>query len=194
MENLDKLQSTYDSQKTSSSSLSSESMMTSAKSAKKKLKIEQIITIVVLGITLIAIALFFSFIGRFGDWTLITGLALMFFSLLIRIGMEYRSRIDLGSIQLFLPSLEYLEKVKSYYKSRLRVQRTFTPLIYITYGIGIVLFLIGLEPNISTGFFYYCLVTGVGFWFVFIWVLRKSYRKERALLKELSAGNDSIGL
>ncbi|MHA7131056.1 hypothetical protein [Algoriphagus namhaensis] len=151
----------------------------------KKLKRDQYWTVAILSATLVILTYFFYEIGRFGDWQLITALAMMIGSLVLRVVLEISSRISLKNLQLHLPTSDFLNSIKRYHKSRKKIQSIWTPVIYIIYGIGIILMLVAVRPFLSTGFYTYCVITGIGFWIGFIWVIRLSYRKERELLKGL---------
>lgn len=185
METLDPLQSIYNSQVKKSPTLQADQILSLAKSALKKLKKDQYWTIGILSTTLLVLAFFFYEIGQFGDWKLITGLSLMFGSLGIRVFLELWSRLQLRQLQPHQATAVFVEKVRRYYENRKRIQFVWTPIIYLTYGIGLSFFLIAIQPHLSFAFFVYCLITGIGFWLGFIWVIRKSYQKERETLNQL---------
>lgn len=185
METLDPLQSIYNSQVKKSPTLQADQVLSSAKSALKKLKKDQYWTIGILSTTLLVLAFFFYKIGQFGDWKLITGLSLMLGSLGIRVFLELWSRLQLRQLQPHQATAVFVEKVCRYYENRKRIQFVWTPIIYLTYGIGLSFFLIAIQPHLSFAFFVYCLITGIGFWLGFIWVIRKSYQKERETLNQL---------
>ncbi|TFV93559.1 hypothetical protein E4S40_15035 [Algoriphagus kandeliae] len=166
--------------------LQADQVLSLAKSALKKLKKDQYWTIGILSTTLFFLAFFFYEIGQFGDWILITGLSLMLGSLGVRVFLELLSRLQLRHLQPHQATAVFVEKVHRYYQNRKRIQFVWTPIIYLTYGVGLSFFLISIQPHLSSIFFVYCLVTGIGFWFGFIWVIRKSYRKERDLIEQLS--------
>ena len=189
METFDPLQSIYNSLDKRSTDLKAEHMLVSAKFALKKLKKDHYWTVAILSGTLVILTYFFYVIGRFGDWKLITALAMMIGSLVLRVLLEVSSRISLKNLQLHLPTSEFLNSIKRYHKSRKKIQSICTPVIYIIYGIGIVLMLVAVRPFLSTWFYIYCIITGIGFWMGFIWVIRMSYRKERELLDKLGEIN-----
>lgn len=186
METLDPLQSIYNSQVKKSPILQADQVLSLAKSALKKLKRDQYWTIGILSTTLLVLAFFFYEIGQFGDWILINGLSLMLGSLGIRVFLELWSRLQLRQLQPHQVMSVFVEKVRRYYENRKRIQFVWTPIIYLTYGIGLCFFLIAIQPHLSFAFFVYCLITGIGFWFGFIWVIRKSYQKELGLIEQLS--------
>ncbi|MFC3879413.1 hypothetical protein ACFOSV_04475 [Algoriphagus namhaensis] len=185
MATFDPLQSIYNSQNKRSTDLKADNVLFSAKSALKQLRKDQYWTVAIMSSTLILLTYFFYEIGRFGDWQLITALAMMIGSLVLRVVLEFSSRMGLKKLQLHLPTSEFLNSIQRYHQSRKRIQSIWTPVIYIIYGIGIVLMLVAVRPFLSTGFYSYCVITGLGFWIGFIWVIRLSYRKERELLKGL---------
>jgi len=185
MESFDPIQSIYNSQRTSTSELNADRILDSAKNSLRKLKRDQFWTIGILTLTLSVLALYFAQYGQFGTPLLILGLTLMISSLVIRVILELTSRIGLNRLEVYLSTTDFLKSTQSYLSLRKRIHRIFTPIIYLFYGVGIVLFLISVQPFISQPFFIYCVVTGVGFWIGFIWVIRKSYRKERTLLEGL---------
>ncbi|MCS5491389.1 hypothetical protein [Algoriphagus limi] len=186
METFDEIQAIYDSQIRNPTQKSADEILSSAKLYLKKLKRDQYFVIGILTLTLTALIFFFYRIGQFGDWKLISGLGMMIGSLVLRVLLEFWSKIGLKRLHTFLSTQDFLDSVKRYYQSRKQIQKVFTPIIYLIYGIGIVLFLIAIQPFLSPIFFAYCVITGLGFWFGFIWVIRKSYRKERDLIEQLS--------
>ncbi|WP_439473413.1 hypothetical protein [Algoriphagus formosus] len=185
MESFDPIQSIYNSQRTSTSELSADRVLNSAKNSLRKLKRDQYWTIGILILTLSILALYFFKYGQFGTPLLILSLTLMISSLVIRVILELTSRIGLNRLEIYLSTTEFIKSIQSYLIQRKRIHWIFTPMIYLIYGLGIVLFLIALKPYISLAFFIYCVITGVGFWIGFIWVIRKSYRKEWELLNAL---------
>lgn len=186
MENLDQLQSIYNSQTKKATTLDSDRLLKSAKANIRKLQIGQLTTTVIISVTVMILFYFFLSVIAYQDWKLTSGLALMSCSLLVRTLLELKSMVTLNGIHPYLSTHIYLSKTKVFYTSRIQIQRLFTPPIYFIYGVGMTLFLLALYPSSSTFLFVYCLVTGVGFFFGFIWVIRYSYRKERELLKKLS--------
>jgi hypothetical protein len=192
MESFDPIQSIYNSQRTSTSELSADRVLNSAKNSLRKLKRDQLWTISILTLTLSILALYFFKYGQFGTPLLISSLTLMTSSLMIRVILELTSRIGLNRLEIYLPTTEFIKSIQSYLFRRKRIHRIFTPMIYLIYGLGIVMFLIALKPYISLAFFIYCVITGVGFWIGFIWVIRKSYRKEWELLKELEQKSEYL--
>ncbi|WP_297335830.1 hypothetical protein [Algoriphagus sp.] len=189
MENLDPLQLIYNSQVKKSPILQADQVLNSAKSALKKLKKDQYWTLGILSTTLLVLALFFYEIGQFGDWKLITGLSLMLGSLGVRVFLELGSRLQLRHLQPHQATVVFVEKVRTYYKNRKRIQFVLTPIAYLVYGVGLIFFLVAIQPHLSSTFFAYCLITGLGFWLGFIWVIRKSYQKERETLDILGKVN-----
>jgi len=185
METLDLLQSIYDSQVKKSSGLQAEIVLSSAKSSLKKLKKDQYWTVAILSATLLVLVYFFYEIGQFGGWNLILALSLMVISLGIRVILEVSSRFRLRRLKPHLSTNDFINSIHSYYRSRKRIQYVFTPIIYLIYGIGIILLLVSVHPYLSSFFFAYCMVTGIGFWTGFIWVIRRSYQNECKLLEEL---------
>ncbi|WP_288372050.1 hypothetical protein [uncultured Algoriphagus sp.] len=185
MESFDPIQSIYNSQRNTTSELSADRVLNSAKNSLRKLKRDQFWTIGILTLTLSILALYFFKYGQFGTTLLILSLTLMISSLVIRVILELTSRIGLNRLEIYLSTSEFIKSIQSYLFRRKRIHRIFTPMIYLIYGLGVVLFLIALKPYISLAFFIYCVITGVGFWIGFIWVIRKSYRKEWELLNAL---------
>ena len=159
METLDPLQSIYNSQVKKSPTLQADQILSLAKSALKKLKKDQYWTIGILSTTLLVLAFFFYEIGQFGDWKLIMGLSLMLGSLGIRVFLELWSRFQLRQLQPHQATAVFVEKVRRYYENRKRIQFVWTPIIYLTYGIGLSFFLIAIQPHLSFAFFVYCLIT-----------------------------------
>lgn len=192
MESFDPIQSIYNSQRTSTSELSADRVLNSAKNSLRKLKRDQYWTIGILILTLSILALYFFKYGQFGTPLLILSLTLMISSLVIRVILELTSRIGLNRLQIYLSTTEFINSIQSYLFRRKRIHRIFTPIIYLIYGLGMVLFLIALKPYISLAFFIYCVITGVGFWIGFIWVIRKSYRKEWELLKAMEKMSENL--
>ena len=192
MESFDPIQSIYNSQRTSTSELSADRVLNSAKNSLRKLKRDQYWTIGILILTISILALYFFKYGQFGTPLLILSLTLMISSLVIRVILELTSRIGLNRLEIYLSTTEFIKSIQSYLFQRKRIHWIFTPMIYLIYGLGIVLFLIALKPYISLAFFIYCVITGVGFWIGFIWVIRKSYRKEWELLKAMEKMSENL--
>jgi cell division protein FtsW (lipid II flippase) len=165
--------------------LHAEEVLASAKSVLKKLKKDQYWAIFILSTTLLVLFFFYYEIGQFGDWKLVIGLTLMLASLGVRLFLEFLSRLQIRKLQPHQATRFFVEKLHSYYQKRRQIHFVLTPIIYLIYGVGLILFLVAIQPHLSSVFFVYCLISGLGFWLGFIWVIRKSYRQEREILDQL---------
>ena len=193
MENFEQLQSIYDNQKKETSTIQSENILRSGKALVKKLKIDQIWSFSIMTPTLMILIAFLFWVGYYEDWKLNLGLGLMIGSLGVRVFLEIKSTFDLRTIQPHLATSQFLQKLKSYRQGRLQLQKWLTPIIYLIYGVGLILFLMAIKPAFSVPVFIYFVVSGLGFWIGFIWVIRSSYRKEREVLDQLrSIGGDGV--
>src|SRR5882757_2437258 len=126
----------------------------------QKIKIKQLWTIGILGVSV----LFFSwyclvYVGLRFSW-FHAGLTLLFFSLLLRLIVEYRSYISFRRIDIRSDFTNYTKGITEFYRSRKKIHYVVTPIMSSAYIIGFILLLPVYKKSFSTEFFWYIVISG----------------------------------
>lgn len=162
-----------------------ESLILLAEKNTQKIKAKQSWTIAVLG----ASVLFFSwyslvYVGLRFSW-FHAGLTLMFFSLLLRLIVEYRSYISFRRIDIRSDFSNYTKGITGFYRDRKKIHYVVTPMMSIAYIIGFILLLPVFKKSFSTGFFWYIVISGWSFLIVYTVLVIRQIKKEMRLLEFL---------
>src|SRR3984893_12359619 len=148
----------------------------------QKIKVKQFWTIAILGVSI----LFFSwyslvYVGFRFSW-FHAGLALMFFSLLLRLIVEYRSYISFRRIDIRSDFTNYTKGITEFYRSRKKIHYVVTPMLASAYITGFILLLPVFKKSFSTGFFWYIVISGWTLLILFMVILIQQIKKEMRLL------------
>ncbi|MFI5193986.1 MAG: hypothetical protein ACHQD7_08010 [Chitinophagales bacterium] len=114
------------------------------------------------------------------------GLALMFFSLLLRLIVEYRSYISFRRIDIRSDFTNYTRGIAKFYRSRKKIHYLVTPVVGGAYITGFMLLLPIFKKSFSTGFFWYIVVSGCSLLILFTVLLTRQIKKEKRLLDFLN--------
>jgi hypothetical protein len=148
----------------------------------QKIRAKQFWTILILGVSIF----FFSwyslvYIGFRFSW-FHAGLALMFFSLLLRLIIEYRSYISFRSIDIRSDFTNYTKGITEFYRNRKKIHYVVTPMVGSAYITGFILLLPVFKKSFSTGFFWYVVISGWTLLIIFTVMLIRQIKKEMRLL------------
>ena len=183
MTTFDDIQDTWNKQsgpKMDSSQL--EGLIIQAEKHIQKIKVKQFWAIVVLGISI----LFFSwyslvYVGfRFSSFH--AGLSLMFFSLLLRLIIEYKSYTSFRRIDIRSDFTNYTRRITEFYRGRKKIHYVVTPMLSGAYITGFMLLLPVFKKSFSTGFFWYLVISGWSLLILFTVLLIRQIKKEMRLL------------
>jgi hypothetical protein len=151
----------------------------------QKIKVRQFWTIAILGVSV----LFFSwyslvYVGFRFSW-FHAGLALMFFSLLLRLITEYWSYKSFRRIDIRADFANYKKGITEFYRNRKKIHYVVTPMMGSAYIAGFILLLPVFKRSFSTGFFWYIVISGWTLLILFTWLLIRQIKKEMRLLNFL---------
>lgn len=180
MTDFNQIQELWNSQLETSRSVRVDEIIQKAENHLKKIKRDHIGTIAILVVVVAVLVAYFIWLG-FSQWNLFTtGLSLMIGMLVWRIVLELVSTKRFSGIKPDGTFSEYSEKITAFYTWRKKVHVVLTPLIYLSYIAGFVMLLPGLKANLTTGFFWFCVISGsgflVGFGIYLIHLIRKEIR------------------
>jgi hypothetical protein len=155
----------------------------------QKIKGEQFWTMLILGISV----LFFSwysifYVGLRFSW-FHAGMALMFFSLLLRLIVEYRSYLSFRRIDIRCDFTSYTKGITAFYRGRRKIHYIVTPLAGSAYIAGFLLLLPVFKQSFSTAFYWYIVVSGWTLLILFTLLLIRQVKKEMRWLDFLKQIN-----
>ena len=162
-----------------------EELILLAEKKTRKIKAKQLWAIAVLGTSI----LFFSwytliYVGFWFSW-FHAGLALMFFSLLLRLIVEYRSYISFRRIDIRADFTKYTKSIMGFYRNRKKIHYVITPVACSAYVAGFMLLLPVFKRSFSTGFYWYIIISGGCLLILFTGLLIRQIKKEMRLLNFL---------
>lgn len=140
---------------------------------------------IVLMATIIVLVCFFIYISGFRNAQLSLGMSLMIGSLLFRIVVEFFSQTKLNRLAPTLQVKEFNEKLMAYYKSRLVIHYWLTPFSFMAYVIGFVITLPIFKLHVSTGFYYYIIVSSILVFLFLIVLISVQIKKELTIINEM---------
>ncbi len=115
----------------------------------------------------------------------IAGLFIMISSLIVRIVVEYYSRLRKVSGMLQLDARNYLKSLQAYYKWRQRIHFAITPLCFGAYLYGLIQLSPYFKTAFSTGFYTYLIVSAIISLLAIAAVIVNQVVKELKFLREL---------
>lgn len=188
MNEFNKIQEIWNSQPDAKTSVLAGDIIQKAETHLKNIKHNYIGTTVILSITVGILVAYFLWISFYG-WSLFTiGISLMIGMLVWRIALELISIKRFSRIKPDGAFIIYSERITTYHVWRKKVHLIFTPVIYLSYIIGFIFLLQAFKANLSTGLFWYCVISGsvflIGFGMYLIQLIRKEI-KTLEYLKEI---------
>lgn len=147
-------------------------------------------TIIVLGITTLALAVV-AIASQGASALFYTGLTVMLFALLLRIAIEARSIANMKRIGVAAGTLNYAQALKKFYCSRKRIHGILTYAILALYAAGFCLMLPTFRQTLPPSFYNYIVICGIVLLpaiAIFIAIMnRKELRTINASIEELSS-------
>lgn len=185
MKNFEEIQNLWNEQKVSDSFVSSREIIEKAKKSAIAVRKGHIWSMRILSLTLGVLVLYFLWIGIYELNLFTVGLGLMGGLLLIRIAIEIFNSKSFRKIKPDRSFKDYSEEVLSFYKQRKTIHYVITPIIYIGYFGGFIMLLPELKINLSKGFYYYIIISGIVIFIALGIFILKQIRKELKLLNYL---------
>lgn len=182
MKTFENLQDIWNAQSISNHKKNTAELIVMAEEHSKKIQLNHIGTLVIIGITTLILITYFIWIGSYSFSFFTLGLALMISSMLIRILIEGISVSKFESMNTELPLVEYCKKATAFYEWRKKIHYVVTPIIYMIYLLGFSLLIPTFKTEFSTPFFIYLVVSGYGFLIGFTFFLRKKLKNEMEIL------------
>ncbi len=148
----------------------------------QKIKVKQFWTIGILGVSILFFCWYsLLYVGFRFSW-FHAGMALMFFSLLLRLTVEYRSYISFRRIDIRSDFTNYTKGITDFYRNRKKIHYVVTPMVGSAYITGFILLLPVFKKSFSTGFFCYIVISGWALLILFTVMLIRQIKKEMRLL------------
>lgn len=148
----------------------------------RKVKVKQSWTIGILGVSIFFFCWYsLVYVGFQFSWFHF-GMALMFFSLLLRLIVEYRSYLSIHRIDIRSDFTNYTTRISNFYRNRKKIHFVVTPIAVAVYITGFLFLLPILKKNFSTGFFWYIITSGLVLLILFSVMIIGQIRKEMRLL------------
>lgn len=184
MDNINILQSLWEQQPTVIQKNSND-IVIAAKKKVRKIKSNHIWTISMLSSLIIALLYLFFTYRSSQNFDQIKGLGLMIAVIICRVLLEIFSLVRFKNIKLTYNFEQYTEQLMAYYKFRKWMHFILTPAIYFLYIIGFVSLLPVFKQQFSEGFYWYILISGFSFLFLFSFVLYKVIKRDLGDLEYL---------
>lgn len=151
----------------------------------QKLRKEQRITQLILGITGIVLIAFFFYISAYKYNGTLLGMSLLIGVIVIRVWIEIQSRQKLRKINVLLTLEEFKTQLISYYEKRKILAFRIIPPLLIIYNIGVGIMMYYFYQYLSRGFFYYIVISYVVSFVILFYFIRKGVLNELSILKTL---------
>lgn len=151
----------------------------------QKLRKQQRITQLILGITGIILIYFFFYISAYKFSGVFVGMSLLIGVVVIRSYIEIKSRQKLQRLNVLLPLNDFKTQLVNYYKQRKQLAFKIIPILLVVYNIGFVIMAYYFYQYLTRGFFYYVVISYVVSFVVLFFVIRKQVLNELQILKTL---------
>ena len=186
METFDDLQNLWNKQSSPKDikHISASDIIQKAEEQIRKIKINHISTIIILSLTVGILVWYFIWVSAH-KVGMTLGLSLMIGSLMIRVFLEWISTEKLKKIKLNQTVEDFVKQINIFYTWRKQVHIIFTPIIYISYVIGFAVLLPIFKKYLSSGFYWYILISGITFLSVFAFFLFRFLKKELQMLNKM---------
>lgn len=119
----------------------------------------------------------------------ITGLFIMISSLIVRIAIEYYSKLRKVSGLLNMNGKQYLKYLKSYYHWRKRIHFAITPICFGSYVFGLWQLFPYFKTEFSSGFYTYLIISGALSLTAIAILIIHQIKKELRFLRGLTSGS-----
>ncbi len=158
---------------------------TPAQQKLQKLRKEQRITQLILGVTGIVLIVFFFYISAYKYNGTLLGMLLMISVVVIRVYIEVKSQHTLRKMNVLLSLEDFKAQLIAYYQNRKTLAFKTIPVLLIVYNLGIGIMMYYFYLYLSRGFFYYVLISYVVSFVVLFYFIRKQVLNELKILKNL---------
>lgn len=163
-----------------------------AMAEQQKFKFRQKSMMVILLVTVGVLGWYFMFYLGLSNTTVQLSAALMIGSMLCRVGVEMISHWQLYQIDFTQSLKDCTQQFMRFYIFRIRVNFFFTPLAMLLYSYGFIHLLPSLKAHVTEGWYWYILITGVGFLFGFSVFLFWHVKSEIRILQKMKALEESM--
>lgn len=143
-------------------------------------------TIGVLTTWFIVLLVYFLWINYYGWNAFSVGLGLMGIILLIRVGVEMKSKKRFNAIKPYHTFINYSHELLSFYQWRKRIHYLLTPILYLAYVTGFIMLLPTLRFNLSKGFYIYVIISGAIVLTGLAYFIMKQIKKELKIITYLN--------
>lgn len=185
MNNFKNIKSIYESQSTNESLEVPEELKKRIKKADNLVNNSHIKNIIILSITLLAVACCDIFYFKSPSLLFQAGIITMIGALGIRIAIEILSYRRKKSFNVLAESSSFAQDLKSFYKWRMKIHKFPTYLTFSMYVIGVGLLFIEFHKYLSQFWFTFFLIEFLVIIFVLILFIRKKIKQEIKSLSEL---------
>jgi hypothetical protein len=148
----------------------------------RKIKVKQFWTIGILGVSVLFFFWYSLVIVGFQFSWFHIGIALMLFSLLFRLIVEYISYVSIRRIDIRSDFTNYTKGISDFYRKRKKIHCVVTPISVAVYIIGFIFLVPVLKKSFSPAFFWYIIISGWILLILFAVMLIQQIKKEMRLL------------
>ncbi len=184
---FNELQQAWNQQQTATPAPRPEALLKKARKHSRSIKIKHLWTIVILGLLVVLLIVYFGYAAAFVVSRGSAGLLCMISSILLRVVLEYASYTSFNRIDAGNSFKDYTAQITRFYSRRKKIHYIFTPVILVVYILGFILLLPFFKRDLSAGFYTYVLISGVLVLLFFTWFIFKQVKKEMQLLAFLKA-------
>lgn len=150
-----------------------------------KQRASQRIGMIIMSLTLIIITIYAIIYLPQNFNTFSLGLLLMITAMLVRIVIEWYSKMRKAQQLVALDYKAYKSYLKKYYKMRMLVNYIITPICFGIYCYGLYLLFPHFKREFSQGFYIYLIISGIVSLAVIAMIIINQVVKERRFLKQL---------
>ncbi len=155
-------------------------------------KFRQKSTMLILSVTVGILIWYFMFYLGLSNSAIQLSAALMIGSILCRVCVEMISHWQLHQIDFTQSLKDYIHQFTRFYTFRIRINFFFTPLTMLLYSYGFIHLLPSLKAHVTEGWYWYILISGLGFLLGFLLFLYWYVKREMLILQEMKAVEESI--
>jgi hypothetical protein len=182
MEKFEALQDIWNQQKVQNTPILPADIIAKATVQTKKMATIHLSTMLILGVTLLCLIVFFFKLNLQAIGLPFLGILLMILSLFSRIILEFMSLKRFKKVDILSDFDSYTQETTRFYAFRKTIQFIVTPLSIGCYLIGFLLLLPAFKQTISHGFYLYILISGSLFLIFITWIIIRQIKQELSIL------------
>jgi hypothetical protein len=185
MTNFEDIQSIWYQQAPAEAPVPVSQLIEKAMAAQQSIRNKHRYTILILSVTITLLLLYFFYFARGLANRPLDGMVLMVVSIAVRVLAELVSYRRFNQLNPAGTLAAYTKTVAGFLQFRKKIQLLLTPVCMGLYGLGFVWLLPAVKKSVSTGFYWYIVISGLLFFALITLVIIKQVKKELGLLQYL---------